>query len=125
LTRAFRSNRTSLLTFAAAIALSACNGPLSQVSAGSAAQQQNAVVARGKSWMSPKAKKQSLLYVSSVLTNDVYVYSYSPVRLVGTLTGFSTPYGLCADKRGAFGSSTMAPRSSSNTPPAARRRSGR
>jgi hypothetical protein len=50
--------------------------------------------------MSPEATKQSLLYVSSVLTNDVYVYAYSTQQLVGTLTGFSTPYGLCADKKG-------------------------
>lgn len=48
--------------------------------------------------MSPEAKNSKLLYVSSVLTNDVYVYAYSTQKLVGTLTGFSTPYGLCVDK---------------------------
>jgi hypothetical protein len=50
--------------------------------------------------MKPSAKGQPLVYVSSVLTNDVYVYSYSTQQLVGTLTGFSTPYGLCSDKKG-------------------------
>jgi DNA-binding beta-propeller fold protein YncE len=52
------------------------------------------------SWMSPKAGKTELLYVSSVLTGDVYVYSYSNQQLMGTLTGFEQPYGLCADKAG-------------------------
>ncbi len=52
---------------------------------------------RSRSWMSPAAKKQALLYVSSVLSNDVYVYSASTHALVGTLTGFSSPYGLCVD----------------------------
>ena len=50
--------------------------------------------------MRPAAKKQSLVYVSSVLTNDVYVYSLASQQLVGTLTGFSTPFGLCSDKSG-------------------------
>jgi hypothetical protein len=53
-----------------------------------------------RSWISPEAKKQPLLYVSSVLTNDVYVYAYSSRKLVGTLTGFETPYGLCVDTSG-------------------------
>ncbi len=52
----------------------------------------------GRSWMDPAAKNGSLLYVSSVLTNDVYVFSYPAGKMVGTLTGFSTPYGLCVDK---------------------------
>jgi hypothetical protein len=50
--------------------------------------------------MNPAAKTQGLLYVSSVLTNDVYVYALATQQLVGTLTGFSTPYGLCSDKSG-------------------------
>jgi DNA-binding beta-propeller fold protein YncE len=51
-------------------------------------------------FMKPDAKKQTLVYVSSVLTNDVYVYSLATQQLEGTLTGFSTPYGLCSDKSG-------------------------
>jgi DNA-binding beta-propeller fold protein YncE len=50
--------------------------------------------------MAAEARNGSLLYVSSVLTGDVYVYSYSTQKLVGTLTGFTQPYGLCADKAG-------------------------
>lgn len=52
------------------------------------------------SWMTVEAKKQALVYVSSVLTGDVYVYSYATQQLEGTLTGFQTPYGLCSDKKG-------------------------
>lgn len=50
--------------------------------------------------MAPRAKQHRLIYVSSVLTNDVYAYSYSTHQLMGTLTGFQTPYGLCVDKSG-------------------------
>jgi len=53
---------------------------------------------RAGSWMDQQAHTKSLLYVSSVLTGDVYVYSYSTQKLLGTLTGFTQPYGLCADK---------------------------
>jgi DNA-binding beta-propeller fold protein YncE len=56
--------------------------------------------AHGVSWMAPLAKTKPLIYVSSVLTNDVYAYTYATHQLVGTLTGFQTPYGLCADKTG-------------------------
>lgn len=59
-----------------------------------------AATTRHSSWIQPDAKKKPLLYVSSVLSNDVYVYSYADQKLVGTLTGFEEPYGLCADKTG-------------------------
>lgn len=56
---------------------------------------------RGKSWMIPEKKKSGyLLYVGDWSTNDVYVYSYPSVSLVGTLTGFDEPYGMCLDKKG-------------------------
>ncbi len=55
--------------------------------------------AKDRSWIAPDAKK-ALLYVSSALTDDVYVYSYRDQKLVGTLTGFKLPYGLCADAAG-------------------------
>ncbi len=54
----------------------------------------------GRSWMTPDAKKRDLLYVSDDTTFDVYVFSYPKGKLVGTLTGFSAPGGLCADGRG-------------------------
>jgi hypothetical protein len=54
----------------------------------------------GPSWMAPAAKRKDLLYVSDQGTADVYVYSYPRGRLMGTLTGFEDPQGLCVDKAG-------------------------
>ncbi len=50
--------------------------------------------------MAPDAKKNDLLYVSDAGTDDVYVYSYPQGALVGTLTGFTRPAGLCVDTAG-------------------------
>jgi hypothetical protein len=55
---------------------------------------------RGRSWMAPDAKTNDLLYVSSNINGDVYVYSYPHGSLKGTLTGFSSPAGECVDKSG-------------------------
>ena len=55
---------------------------------------------RGRSWMAPDAKTNDLLYISSNLNGDVYVYSYPYDRLKGTVTGFSSPAGECVDKSG-------------------------
>jgi len=56
----------------------------------------------GSSWMLPQKKgdKSPLIYAGSDQTNDVYVYDYSSGKLVGTLTGFDGPYGLCVDAKG-------------------------
>ena len=60
--------------------------------------------ARGGSWMSPAAAKQSLLYVSDFETDDVYAYSYPDGKLSGVLRGilkdFIYPTGLCTDAAG-------------------------
>lgn len=48
--------------------------------------------------MAPDAKNSSLIYVSDEGTSDVYVYSLTTYRLVGVLTGFSEPRGICVDK---------------------------
>lgn len=54
-----------------------------------------------RSWMAPAAKKsKALLYISDAGTDDVYVYAYPSLAVVGTLTGFSTPAGMCVDKTG-------------------------
>jgi hypothetical protein len=82
------------------VLLASCGAPQSSI-AGPGAVNVNAPspgAGRAGSWMDPQAKSQSLLYVSSVLTGDVYVYTYSTQKLVGTLTGFTQPYGLCVDK---------------------------
>jgi hypothetical protein len=55
---------------------------------------------RGRSWMSPDAKKDTLLYVSDSSTYDVYAYSLPAGKLVGTLTNENNPAGLCVDKSG-------------------------
>lgn len=57
-----------------------------------------------KSWMLPGTQKQpSLLYISNWGTGDVTVYTYldgGGLLLVGTLTGFSLPAGMCTDSVG-------------------------
>jgi hypothetical protein len=57
-----------------------------------------------KSWMLPRAQKQpNLLYIANSGTSDVTVYTYldgKGLLLVGTLTGFSSPAGMCTDSAG-------------------------
>lgn len=54
-----------------------------------------------KSWMAKIPKGTPLVYVSNIVTNDIYVYTYPRLALVGTLAGFfSHPQGECADKAG-------------------------
>jgi len=55
---------------------------------------------RGPSWMAPDLAKQALLYVSNYGGSDVFVYTYPQGKLVGTLTGFHGPDGICTDKKG-------------------------
>lgn len=56
---------------------------------------------RAQSWMSPAAAGAgALLYISDEGTLDVDVYSYPADKLVGTLTGFKLPNGLCSDAQG-------------------------
>jgi hypothetical protein len=78
------------VAFCSAALLAACNASLVQPSRGT-------VVALGTA---PADKGQSLLYLSDVATNDVYVYSYPHGKLVGTLTGFGEPRSECADTAG-------------------------
>lgn len=57
-----------------------------------------------RSWMLPEAQKQpSLLYIANRGTSDVSVYTYldgGGLLLVGKLTGFSIPAGMCTDGAG-------------------------
>jgi hypothetical protein len=55
---------------------------------------------RGTSWMLPDARRHDLLYVSNWGTSTVTVYTYPQGSPVGTLTGFTQPYGECVDKHG-------------------------
>lgn len=50
--------------------------------------------------MAPDAQGQDLLYVSDIGTQDVKVYSYPAGKLKGALTGFTEPWGVCADTTG-------------------------
>jgi hypothetical protein len=52
------------------------------------------------SWMLAQAAHHKLLYISDPTSNAVYVYIYPRGSLVGTLTGFNEPWGLCADRAG-------------------------
>jgi len=49
--------------------------------------------------MLPEAKQHTLLYISTVLSG-VYVFEYPSRRVVGILTDFFTPEGLCSDASG-------------------------
>src|ERR1700722_2802967 len=55
---------------------------------------------REPSWMYPGAPTKDLLYISNYENNPVVVYSYPDGTLVGTLTGFAEPDGVCSDKKG-------------------------
>ena len=53
----------------------------------------------GRSWMAREAKSQDLVYVSDYMALTVSVFSWSG-KLLGTLTGFGQPVGLCSDTDG-------------------------
>ncbi|MGA8795928.1 MAG: hypothetical protein WB526_02525 [Candidatus Cybelea sp.] len=54
-----------------------------------------------KSHVSPNAKAvPRLLFIADDDTDDVYIFSLPAMALMGTLTGFSEPQGLCSDKAG-------------------------
>jgi len=50
--------------------------------------------------MRAAAKSSDLLYVSNQGNNTVTVYAYQTRKLVGSLSGFSNPAGLCTDAAG-------------------------
>lgn len=55
-----------------------------------------------RSWMRPEAKHDDLLYISDGDNGTVTVYTYRKRQLVGTLTGFGVPWGLCSDENHIF-----------------------
>ncbi|HEY1654834.1 MAG TPA: hypothetical protein VGF86_06970 [Candidatus Tumulicola sp.] len=87
------------LVLAAATALAGCSGTAAVSPPAPAI-----AVASGKTWMAHGAAKQpNLLYVSNAAAGDVTVYTYADgggLLLVGTLTGFAKPRGMCTDKKG-------------------------
>jgi hypothetical protein len=95
----------ALALIASAAMLAGCGGggaapvPLLSGSLDRAHAQRGA--ARGGSWMAPQAKKEDLLYVSDLEAQAVFIYRYGHGNaLVGTITGFFNPEGLCVDKKG-------------------------
>jgi hypothetical protein len=50
------------------------------------------------SWMEPNVKG-ALLYVADAGVNDVFVYSWPALHLVGNLSGFKVPQGVCVDAK--------------------------
>jgi hypothetical protein len=59
--------------------------------------------ATGKSWIHPDAHGKALLYISNSGNGTVSIFSYTGGNnptLVGTLTGFETPYAPCSDTSG-------------------------
>jgi hypothetical protein len=91
-----------VLTFAAAALLAGCSGLASPIGApGETSQSHTAQgTARGRSWMSPGATGEDLLYLVDSAASVVYVFSYPAGSLVGTLTGFTRPTGECVDASG-------------------------
>lgn len=47
-----------------------------------------------------RSGRSVLIYAGNRDANDVDVYDYSNGKLVGTLTGFYEPYGMCVDAKG-------------------------
>jgi hypothetical protein len=55
---------------------------------------------RGRSWMSPNASAEDLVYVSDLGTWDVDVYVFPTLKYAGKITGFDQPQGVCSDSKG-------------------------
>jgi hypothetical protein len=100
--RTFALGRFALSTSVAATLLAACGGSQPPIGAPGAMPQATALAAhagRGKSWMLPEAKGETLIYLSSG-QSSVYVFGYHSGNLLGTITGFYAASGLCVDKHG-------------------------
>lgn len=83
------------------VILAACSSPPSSAFTPSASGSSRTAT-KARAWMSPLAKQsRELLYLSNSSNPPaVYVYSYPQAKLVGTLTGFSSPGAECADRGG-------------------------
>lgn len=55
---------------------------------------------RGKSWVLPEAKAETLVYATAGGGSTVEIFSYPKGKLVGVLTGFSVPASECSDEKG-------------------------
>jgi hypothetical protein len=96
-----------VMTCVACAAFTACAGVQSQRVIPAQSIQQTAAEAplgfihqQSRSWMSPQAAKQDLVYVSDAGDDDVKVYGLTHHQLLGTLAGIKQPWGVCADPKG-------------------------
>ena len=83
--------------------LAGCGGSQPPIGAPGVMPQSRATVThagRGGSWMLPTAKSGELVYASYNFGTTVDVFSYPGGTLVGQLTGFQGPAGLCSDGSG-------------------------
>lgn len=97
------SSKYTLATIAGAVLLTACAGAgSSSLTPGNTALGRPYAGGIARSWMTPNVGKDwpGLIYVSDSATNDVYVFSLSHLKLVGTLTDQNNPAGLCVDRKG-------------------------
>ena len=95
------AGRLSALTYIA-LTLVACNtGSLPLATATAPSRSPTAGLSATQGWMSPNVKREDLLYVGSFgLKAGVAVYDYHTGQLVGQLTGFLNPDGMCVDAAG-------------------------
>jgi hypothetical protein len=94
--------RYALDISAAAALLASCGGSPPPIGAPGAMLQSPTIAThadRGGSWMLPQAAGDDLLYISD-LNGTVYVFTYPLGSLVGQLSGFREPEGLCSDPGG-------------------------
>jgi len=83
-----------------ALAAGCAGKPLPSLPTASGSSPAARSLATGASWMDPDAKRGALLYASDSAANIVKVFSYPRGKLVGTLTGFQTPQGMCVGRAG-------------------------
>jgi hypothetical protein len=93
------SRRTDAIAVCAAFALLAGCGGANPAGAPQMLPSSTAHVRADASWMAREAASEDLLYVSDD-RGRVLVFSYPAGKLVGTLTGFDGPSGLCSDSKG-------------------------
>jgi len=86
-----RVNRYTLGMCAAAALATGCGGTQAQIPAQAVPE---------PTFVRATAANNDLLYVSNPGNNTVTIYQYQSRKLVGTLHGFASPAGLCADTAG-------------------------
>jgi hypothetical protein len=102
---------TAMSGCAAALMFAACSAPPAQVGPPVSSAATSVVTSGGhpRSWMARGATSGDLLYVSDDSTPNISVFSYPSLSLVGTLTGFYSPYGECVDAAGNIWISNSSP----------------